>query len=120
MRYQVTKGDGVPGEERHAHAPGSTQQQQHPMEAKNVPECRMMEKESDREMNRMDNLQSSSIVSGNMHRKNYAVAKNSDTPMWESQPARSLIATHVNTPLVPLASNYYLNCAFIPECVCAN
>ena len=40
-----------------------------------------------------------------MHRKNYAVAKNSDTPMWESQPARSLIATHVNTPLVPLASN---------------
>ena len=54
MRYQVTKGDGVPGEERHAHAPGSTQQQQHPMEAKNVPECRMMEKESDREMNRMD------------------------------------------------------------------
>ena len=46
----------MPGEERHAHAPGSTQQQQqqHPMKANSVPEGMMMEKESDREKNRID------------------------------------------------------------------
>ena len=64
-QYQVTEGEGcqgrggdarggglMPGEERHAHAPGSTQQQHHPMEAKTVPEGMRIEKASDREFYR--------------------------------------------------------------------
>ena len=45
----------------------------------------------------IENLQSSSIESGEST-ENYVVAKSGGTPTLKSQPARTMLAAHVNTP----------------------
>ena len=62
----------------------------------------------------------STIVFNRLRRcaENYAVAKSSDMPTWESQLARSMLATHVNTSLVTIIVIQI--CAIISERIHAN